>query len=283
MRKLPSLLLLLAAPLLAQSPKPATLVASVVDKHGNPPASPVEQHLVVIENGKESKVTSAEHLANPVLYVVMVDSSGSADDDPMRHVLRELPDFFKRALRRQDKVTIIGFSEQATSEIEPTSDIETVRKALNSLRWQGKTALYDSVVQVCGRTLSKMATPDERIAIILLTDGDDSASKAHEDAALAAARASHAIFYPIDIRFGLKMWAGEFVQQDFANETGGKFFQFASNKELENDLQEVQNLVANQYRVKYSPGPETGKRSSLKMKVEGQPDVRVIAPKHPSD
>jgi len=274
------LLFLSVVPLVAQSARPATLIASITDKHGNPPSAPLEQKIVISADGKETHATSTERLDTPVLYVVMVDSSASADNTPMRQVLKELPGFFQRVLRPQDKVTVIGFSEQATSEIEPTADIETVSKALSSLRWNGRTALFDSVIDVCSHTLPKMALPGARAVIILLTDGEDSASRAKEEAALKAAQSSHAIFYPIDIRFGLKMWAGEFVQQDLANETGGKFFQFSSTKELDNDLQEIQNLVANQYRIQFAADPSASRKSSLKVKVEGQSDLRVIAPKH---
>jgi VWFA-related protein len=274
-------LFLLAAAAVAQSSKPATLIASIVDKHGNAPSAPVGQDLVVVADGKEIHPTAVERLESPILYVIMVDSSASADDTPMRQVLKQLPEFFQRVSRPQDKVTVIGFSEQATSEIEPTADIETIRKALSNLRWNGRTALYDSIIQICSQTLPKMLATDGRAVIILLTDGEDSASRAHEDTALQAAQASHAVFYPIDIRFGLKMWAGEFVQQDFANETGGRFFQFSSTKELENSFKEIQTLVANQYRVQLSAKPVAdAKKATLKVKVEGQPDLRVIAPKH---
>ena len=274
------LILLLGTNLVAQSSKPATLVASIVDKHGSPISLPAEAKLLVIEDGKETQATAAQKLNGPVLYVVMLDSSSSADDTPMRQVVKALPDFFQRVLRPQDKVSIIGFSEQATTDIEPTTDIETIRRALSGLRWSGRTALYDSIIQVCTRTIPKMALPEGRVAVILLTDGEDSASHAREDAALKAAGASRAVFYPIDIRFGLKMWAGEFVQQDFAGETGGKFFQFASAKDLQNVLQEIENLIASEYRIEFSAAPATGSKAGLKVKVEGQSDLRVIAPKH---
>jgi VWFA-related protein len=274
------LLVVLVAPLMAQSPKPVALIASITDKHGSSATAPLDQNIVISADGKETHATSAQRLETPVLYVVMVDSSASADDSPMHQVLKELPGFFQRVLRPQDKVTVIGFSEQATSEIEPTADLETVRNALSNLRWNGRTALYDSVIDVCSHTVPKMLPSDGRAVVILLTDGEDSASRAKEDAALKAAEASRATFFPIDIRFGLKMWAGEFVQQDFANETGGKFFQFSSAKDLDNDLREIQDLVANQYRIQFAADPVASKKSSLKFKVEGQPDLRVIAPKH---
>jgi Ca-activated chloride channel homolog len=277
------LILLVGTTLVAQSAKPATLVASIVDKHGNAVSLPAEAKIYISEDGKQTQAGSAQKLTGPVLYVVMLDSSSSADDTPMRQVVKELPNFFQRALRPQDKVTVIGFSEQATTEIEPTNDVETIRRALSSLRWSGRTALFDSVIQVCTRTIPKMTLPDGRVAVILLTDGEDSASRAREDAALKAAEASHAVFYPIDIRFGLKMWAGEFVQQDFANETGGKFFQFASTKDLQNALQEIQNLIDSEYRIEFVAKPDSGSKTGLKVKVEGQSDLRVIAPKHLSE
>jgi Ca-activated chloride channel homolog len=277
------LILLVGTGLVAQSAKPATLVASIVDKHGDAVSLRAEAKIYISEDGKQTQASAAQKLTGPVLYVVMLDSSSSADDTPMRQVVKELPNFFQRALRPQDKVTVIGFSEQATTEIEPTNDVETIRRALSSLRWSGRTALFDSVIQVCTRTIPKMTLPDGRVAVILLTDGEDSASRAHEDAALKAAEASHAVFYPIDIRFGLKMWAGEFVQQDFANETGGKFFQFASTKDLQNALQEIQNLIGSEYRIEFAAKPDSDSKAGLKVKVEGQSDLRVIAPKHLSE
>ena len=280
----PLFMLLLAVPLIAgQNPRSASVIATITDKHGNAPDLPSGAKIDVVEEGKQLQSTAAQKLNGPILYVVMVDSSGSADDTPMRHVVKELPDFFQRVLRPEDRVTIIGFSEQASTEIEPTNDLETIRKALASLRWNGRTALFDSIIDVCSRTLPKMALPNGRAVVILLTDGEDSASHSHQDAAIKAAQASHAVFYPIDIRFGLKMWAGEFVQQDFAEETGGKFFQFGSQRDLENVLKEIQTLVSNQYRIEFPAEPSDGKKIGLKVKVEGQSDLRVIAPKHLSE
>ena len=40
------------------------------------------------------------------------------------------------------------------------------------------------------------------------------------------------------------------------------------------------DLVANQCRIQFAADPVASKKSSLKVKVEGQPDLRVIAPKH---
>jgi hypothetical protein len=126
------LLVVLVAPLMAQSPRPVALIASITDKHGSSATAPLDQNIVVSADGKETHATSAQRLEMPVLYVVMVDSSA----------------------------------------------------------------------------------------------------------------------------------------------------QFSSTKGLDNDLREIQDLVANQYRIQFAADPVASKKSSLKVKVEGQPDLRVIAPKH---
>src|SRR5690348_1445538 len=104
-------MLLLAVPLIAgQNPRSASVIATITDKHGNAPDLPSGAKIDVVEEGKQLQSTAAQKLNGPILYVVMVDSSGSADDTPMRHVVKELPDFFQRVLRPEDRVTIIGFS-----------------------------------------------------------------------------------------------------------------------------------------------------------------------------
>lgn len=112
--------------------------------------------------------------------VIVVDTSGSMGDSGMATVRSSVAAFLK-SVPSDVRVGLVSFSGRAYQRLAPTRDHAKVQSAVNALKSDGETALYDGItlgVKTLGAT-------GER-SILLLSDGADTASGATRDAAAAA-------------------------------------------------------------------------------------------------
>lgn len=112
--------------------------------------------------------------------VIIVDTSGSMGDSGMATVRSSVAAFLK-SVPSDVRVGLVSFSGKAYQRLAPTRDHAKVQSAVNALKSDGETALYDGItlgVKTLGAT-------GER-SILLLSDGADTASSATRDAAAAA-------------------------------------------------------------------------------------------------
>jgi Ca-activated chloride channel family protein len=113
--------------------------------------------------------------------VLVVDVSGSMDENGKLDQAKAGLETFLQRILPEDRIGLVSFSSTAAVEVElaPLSDNRiALSDAIQRLRPQGKTAIYDSLI-VAKRSLDQIP-PDgeERIkAIVLLTDGAENASR----------------------------------------------------------------------------------------------------------
>jgi Ca-activated chloride channel homolog len=117
--------------------------------------------------------------------VLVVDVSGSMQDDgKMEQAKAGLGTFLQRILP-EDRVGLVTFSTGANIIVPPellSENRVALDSAIQALRPQGKTAIYDGLM-VGKSALDKLpADPEERIkAIVLITDGLENASATNFD------------------------------------------------------------------------------------------------------
>ena len=117
---------------------------------------------------------------------------------------------------------------------------------------EGSTSIWDSVLLTSRRVL---ATDQEkrRRAIILLTDGSDTASRVPRYAAVEHAIATDTVIYAIGI--GDKEYGGvnKDVLREVAERTGGRAFFPKKEDDLRAAFAEIEAELRSQYLVAYSP------------------------------
>jgi VWFA-related protein len=117
---------------------------------------------------------------------LLVDASGSMRLTGGRERTRLATGLLAAAFRPADTASVFSFDSQVTRLTAYTSDPEALRSAVDSVASYGRTSLFDAVVETA-RTASG-DTPRAR-AVVLLTDGLDTASRHTPDqAATVAAR-----------------------------------------------------------------------------------------------
>ncbi len=170
---------------LAVSGQRATFTVSLTDLPSGAHLDPARTSVQVGGRSVTAQVTHVDAPESPArTAVIAVDTSGSmgptgiaaARDAATAYAARVAPDV---------RVGLVGFADRPRTITAPTTDRSALSAGLGRLRSSGETALYDAVA-VAVRTAGRGG------AVVVLSDGADTVSRAHLTATLTAVRASGA-------------------------------------------------------------------------------------------
>lgn len=282
------LLSLIAAVLVAQQPTFSTdvrvvnILANVRDPQGNIVNSLNKSDFRLTDNGREQAIGYfSQQTGLPLTLGLLVDTSAS-----MLRVLdteREASKrFFKQVLREdRDKAFLVHFDRS----VELMQDLTSSRRkldaslgALDSQTWferhmgsRGQrggtvsTALYDAVTIAAHTTMAKLTG---RKALVVLSDGMDSGSRASLELAIEAAQRADTLIYAIHIynaeaegpmsaaakaRRQAELVHGKEVLRAMARTTGGGFFEIGPEHPVGQTFQEIEQELRNQYSLGFTP------------------------------
>lgn len=132
--------------------------------------------------------------------LIVVDVSGSMEGEKLEAAKAGLGTFLGRILP-DDRVGLVTFSTESRLVVPP-APLSEVRIRLDDaiavMRAQGRTALYDALIDGKEALDSLSPTDDDRIrAIVLLSDGQDNASRATLDQVRLAFEESGISIFPV--------------------------------------------------------------------------------------
>jgi tight adherence protein B len=131
-------------------------------------------------------ITEAVEVPQRTVLLTM-DTSGSMADDGKIEAARASALAFLDQLPPEVLVGLVSFADTATLAVPPTTDRAAVQGAIQGLQATGDTALYDAVV------LANQSVGTEGIrSVLILSDGEDTASTNDLTAATSASAASGA-------------------------------------------------------------------------------------------
>jgi VWFA-related protein len=193
---------------------------------------------------------------------------------------------FVKSVAPGDEIFLIRFSDDAELVQDFTSDRQRILRAVDGLEPQGSTALYEAVLL----GLQKINSGKNRKrALLLLTDGNDTASRVKYKDVLTLARKSEVIIYALGIGHGEKgsyghdILGGIFgrdkdevdmkVLNGFAEATAGRAFYLENAHVGGRDLvdeaaAEVANELKQQYTLGYRPTNRQRDGSFRQIRVE---------------
>ena len=206
-------LALLALPAGAQVPRPTprppvfeagieviNLNVSITDARGQYVTGLGKDDFAVFEDGVKQEISIFAHENLPISMVLMVDTSASMDDK--LSAARTAGKRFVRTLRPQDMAQVMQFNDRATVLQDFSADAATLEKAVRRTQASGPTALHNALY-VALKELAKQKTATSELrrrAIVLLSDGEDTASLVTDDQVLDLARKSEVSIYTISLR-----------------------------------------------------------------------------------
>jgi len=241
-----------------------TIRAIVRDSKGRPVTTLSAKDFELTDNGKPVAIQAAEQDSGPVGLALLFDISGSMDIDERFSRARETSYFLLSGLRTgEDEAAIFAF-DSGLHVVQPfTTELDKLRGSLSSFSPWGMTSIHDAIASA-SRSMDARAT--KRRALVVLTDGFDTASKL--DAA-EVSRIASAIDLPVYLvavvpsiddprqgEGGNRALAGDLA--DLARWTGGELFVATSTPEASTIARQVVSELRQQYLIAFPPGEKPG-------------------------
>ena len=166
---------------------------------------------------------------------------------------------FVQTSNPQDEAFVVNFNDEYYLDTDGdfTSDPQDLKNALSRIDTRGSTALYDAVIGSLDHL--KKAHKDKR-ALLVITDGDDDASRKSLSDTMKAAEQSNAAIYAIgvfseDDRNNDKKMVRRSRKElkDLAEVTGGMAYFPETLDEVKPLCEQVARDIRNQYTIGYYP------------------------------
>jgi VWFA-related protein len=143
----------------------------VLDAKGEPVLGLHDTDFLISEDGKRQGVTFFSGERRPLRIALALDVSRSMENK-IRQVEEALRHFVD-LLEPSDEILVMTFSDRLHVVQDFTSDRQRLARVLDNLEVSGGTALYDAAYESLQRVASG---PAESKAVVLVTDGVDTAS-----------------------------------------------------------------------------------------------------------
>lgn len=232
----------------------------------------------LFEDGAPQKITSFRASEMPFAAVIIVDTSGSME---MKMTLaRAACARFVEGIREGDVVSIYTFGGTKVTRLQDFSEVRDVADSLWDTRADGMTPLYDAIVTAADALAER---PERRRAILIISDGADTQSRASFDEALRRSLAADVAVYAVDLSEtalgrGPGRSSGAGVMRELAAKTGGRFFSTPGGGELRDAFTQTVEELRNQYTITYEPSndKQDGKWRAIQVQLR-KPQLNVRA------
>jgi VWFA-related protein len=228
------------------------VIFSAVDKHGKTVTGLRPGDFEVFEDKQAQKIDYFSELNEksdvPLTIALLIDTSGSVKSK-LAFEQETAAEFFRKIIRPgKDLALIIQFDSDVNLVQDFTDDQNLLLNALNSLKAGNITSLYDAIYLAAEEKLQGEAG---RKVVVVITDGEDTASKVRKEQAIEAAQKADATIYGIGVvsEFGVDFG----VLKKFAEETGGNFFSpRAKFSDVQAAFQAIGQDLNNRYSLAYT-------------------------------
>ncbi|HEY4424524.1 MAG TPA: VWA domain-containing protein [Pyrinomonadaceae bacterium] len=246
------------------------LNVTVTDKAGQYVKGLKASDFKVYEDGVEVKpnmIASFSLQESPYAAVVLLDSSGSME--ARFSLARSAAIRFLDGLRPEDVAAVYRFDSKVerVQEFSGGRDLAPIAYAIHA---KGMTTLNDAIVEA-SKTLTDRT--EVRKAIVVLSDGMDTFSKASGDKAVETALAVGASIYAVDMSSlevgGTSGRQSALSLKGFAEKTGGRFITTPGGPQLRDAFTGIADELGHQYTISYRPAntKRDGKWRTLEVKV----------------
>lgn len=262
------------------------LPITVLDKKGQPVPGLTASDFLVLEDKQPQTIDSfnSEFERLPVYVGVLMDTSASTAGK-MKFSQEAAMNFIHTVVRlRKDRVAFVTFDDQVKLHQDFTDKLDQLDRAVYGVKKPGHhTALYDAVWQFCDEKMRGLGST--RRALVVITDGDDTYSRATLRDAIDIAQRTETIVYAISTKAGFAgtvpgVEAGQVADRGdrdlerLCDETGGRSFFTGDFIELERSFTKIAKELRSQYIVTYKPKNNIydGKKRKIEVKLADKRD-----------
>ena len=230
------------------------------------------------EDGRLQPVTQFTSERVPVSFGVLLDISDSMFGRRIQESREAIDQFMLNRLDPDDEYAILGFNHQHRLLTSWTTDRSSAARVLQPVIPSGSTALYDAVMAALPLVDTRTR---QRAALVVISDGADTASDATVRQVRTALIRSEAFVYaiaidplgtpPLNTRVNLPALA------ELTDQSGGRTLVVRSTSAMLTALDEIAEELDNQYLLGYvPPGPGDGAFHGIRVRIRDH-DYRVRA------
>jgi len=255
------------------------LYTTVTDK-GRPINYLQASNFKVFEDGVVQKIEGFEFVRNlPLSVGVMIDTSASMLE-PLPEAQQAALKFLDYTIGPKDRAFVVSFDNEPYLLSKLTNRKDKLIRSLSGLRAEGSTALYDAIIY----GLYQFTGVKGKKALVILTDGKDTASKFDFDTMLEYVRKSGLAIYGVGLNISGTDLEVKYKLNKIAQVTGGQTFYIASAKNLEAVYRQINEDLRSQYLLTYYSSNTEGKDKWRKVEVKVEPtnlQARTISGYYP--
>lgn len=259
------------------------LNVSVTDPRNRYVTDLLAKDFAVYEDGVRQELSLYTHENLPISLALLLDVSASMDEK--LQAAQDAATRFVKTLRAQDAAQITQFNERTIVLQDYTNDQALLEAAIRRTSASGPTALHNALY-VTLRDLEKQKKAGElrRRAVILLSDGEDTASLVNDDRVIELAKKTEIGVYAISLRPNrpgdrdrLEFSQAIHLLTTLSRDTGGQVFFPNSLSELETVYDRIAEELRTQYNLGYvsSNKRKDGKWRRVVVRVPERSDLSV--------
>ena len=246
------------------------LNVTVTDKSGQYVPGLHRSDFTIFEDGREvspQQISSFSVHESPFASVVLLDTSGSMES--RLSLARSAAIRFLDRLRDEDVAAVYKFDSKV-EQVQEFSGGRDLAPLVYGVKANGLTTLNDAIVDAA-KALS--VRPEVRKAIVVLSDGLDTYSKASPEKAIESALAIGATIYTVDMSAtdgnSSRNQRSAATLRGFAEKSGGRFVATPGGPALRDAFANIADELGHQYTIAYRPVNQTrdGKWRKLDVKI----------------
>jgi Ca-activated chloride channel homolog len=266
------------------------LPITVTDKKGQFVPGLTKNDFTILEDKVPQAIeTFSDDLALTLpLYVAVLMDTSPSTAGKLKFQQESAMNFIQTVVKaRKDRVLFGTFDDQITLLQDFTDKLDLLDKAVYGVKKMGtQTALFDAIWQFCDE---KMRTVPGRRVLLLVTDGEDTYSRASIRDAIDIAQRTETTIFAISTKAGFLatvpgVEAGQVADKKdrdlltLAEETGGTAFFTGDMLSLERSFTRISKELRAQYLVTYDPTNKKYDGTFRKIDVklsDGHGDLKV--------
>jgi Ca-activated chloride channel family protein len=266
------------------------LPITVTDKKGQFVPGLTKNDFIILEDKVPQQIDDFDDdlgQTQPVFVAVLMDTSPSTAGK-LKFEQESAMNFIYTVTRaRKDQVLFATFDHEINLRQDFTNKLELLDRAVSGVKQLGsQTALYDAVWQFCDE---KLRTVAGRRVMVVITDGEDTFSRADIRDAISIAQRTETTIFAISTKAGFistvpGVEAGQVQDkkdralETLAEETGGAAFFTGDMLSLERAFNKISKELRAQYLITYKPTNDRYDGNFRKIDVklaEGRKDLKV--------
>jgi Ca-activated chloride channel homolog len=266
------------------------LPITVTDKKGQFIPGLTKNDFVILEDKVPQTIeTFSDDLSQstPLYVAVLMDTSPSTAGK-LKFQQESAMNFIQTVVKpRKDRVLFGTFDDQINLLQDFTDRLDLLDKAVYGVKKMGtQTALFDAIWQFCDE---KMRTVPGRRVLLIVTDGEDTYSRANIRDAIDIAQRTETTIFALSTKAGFLstvpgVEAGQVADKKdkdlltLAEETGGTAFFTGDMLSLERSFTKISKELRAQYLVTYNPTNKSYDGTFRKIDVklsDGHGDLKV--------